>query len=116
MCGLCSDVNLSHNFLESTRGFEACVSLRVLDLSYNNIAVIEGLEGLNSLEHLDLTENCLRKPDNIRPLSLNSSLTSVRFVGNPLCQGREDNKFRALMLHLLPNVSLLNGLRCVKIF
>ena len=104
-------MNVSHNFLESTRGFEACLSLRVLDLSYNNISVVEGLENLDSLEHLDLTENCLRKPDDIRPLSLNASLTSVRFVGNPVCQSRDDLRFRALMLHLLPNVTLLNGLR-----
>ena len=56
-------MNVSHNFLESTRGFEACLSLRVLDLSYNNLQFADdaAIGALVNLRQLLLNDNPLQE-------------------------------------------------------
>lgn len=72
-------LNLSCNYLSSTKGLEPFIHLLFLDLSKNNLVTIEGLQDLTHLKELNLSCNYI---SNIQELSVMKDLKFLNLSNN----------------------------------
>ncbi|CAM9307878.1 unnamed protein product, partial [Choristocarpus tenellus] len=104
------ELDVSHNNLTSTCGLATNTELSVLKMSHNRARCVEALEQLKKLKEADLSHNLFRFSMDVRSLSLNAALRSLRMDGNPLCSaGGTRDSYRLLLQHLLPAITQLDG-------
>jgi Leucine Rich repeats (2 copies) len=112
---LLEELDVSSNRLRSLHGLASSPKLRVLRLANNLLRRMEGLEGLKALAHLDVRCNQLRAAVDLRALSLNTALKTLRLEGNALCCASSGGStsssasYRVTVRHLLPHVQLLDS-------
>jgi hypothetical protein len=100
-------LDVSFNRLRSLEGMNILGSLKILKATGNALRDVDGLIGLKSLEELDISRNPLcPSTDCIRPLSLNKHLSHLNVSETGIS---ELKNLRLLILHLMPQVQILNG-------
>ena len=100
-------LDVSNNALTSLEGLEYCQSLETINASYNSIQFVDGLTSLHyKLLEIDISYNQIESMQNLRSLCMCSSLQTLHVRGNPVSF---DRSMRHLILHMLPNVRLLDG-------
>ena len=100
-------LDVSNNLLTTLEGLEYCQSLETINASYNNIQFVDGLTSFHTkLIELDISYNEVEQLENLRSLCLCSTLQTLHIRGNPVSF---DRSMRHLILHMLPNVRLLDG-------
>ena len=100
-------LDVSSNALTTLEGLEYCQSLQTINASYNSIQFVDGLTSLhNKLLEIDISYNQIESMQNLRSLCMCSSLQTLHVRGNPVSF---DRSMRHLILHMLPNVRLLDG-------
>ncbi|WIA29061.1 hypothetical protein OEZ86_011573 [Tetradesmus obliquus] len=111
---------LGKNLIQRICGLEALVQLETLDLSDNRISTVEGLSQLQRLRTLVLANNQLATAADIQQLEQCSSLVTLDFSGNKLCEPAALTLLAGLPLALLklqgnPLVSLVKHYRKVVV-
>lgn len=100
------EIKLTHNSIESMDGLSAAPTLQHIDLSYNKIHVIEGIEMLLDLKSLILDHNLIKFLVNIRALTFNKKLLTLKLSDNEVTRSMN---YKSELSQLLPNLESLDG-------
>merc|ERR1712187_117324 len=103
-------LSLGRNVIKKIAGLEEISgTLEQLWISYNSISTLDGLNTCAKLNTLFISNNKIKDIGELAKLQVNSALTNILLVGNPIYEGMTKKQMRPNVLEQLPNIATLDG-------
>merc|ERR1712217_477365 len=102
--------SLGRNVIKKIAGLEEISgTLEQLWMSYNSISTLDGLNTCGKLNTLFISNNKIKDIGELAKLQVNSLLTNILLVDNPIYEGMTKKQMRPKVLEQLPNIATLDG-------
>lgn len=103
-------LSLGRNMIKKIAGLEEVgATLKELWLSYNSISTLDGLQPCVKLTTLFISNNKIKDWSELTKLQLNSELSAILLVGNPIYEGLTKKQARPKVVEQLPKISNVDG-------